>query len=88
MSRSRRKCAKIGLAAGSHTSDKKDKVVANRRIRSAVKKAIKNGEDVLPLKREVSNRYAFSKDGKSYFGRLKYGSAKDKELYESLKRKK
>jgi len=87
MSRSRRKHDIIGLACHHHISEKKDKKASNRRFRSSVKQALRSGKDILPLRRELSDLWSFSKDGKTYFGELKYGGKRDKGIYDSLRRK-
>jgi hypothetical protein len=52
------------------TSDKADKVNANRRLRRLVKERLKDDEFideiVLPQLREISNVWDFAKDGKSF----------------------
>ncbi len=64
MSRSKRKTPKRGNCV-CH-SEKQDKTLANRKYRQAIKRAIKNNTEILPLKKEVSNIWRFGKDGKSY----------------------
>ena len=65
MSRSRRKSPIIGVGS---RSDKQDKRNANRKLRRRVKETIKTQDsetiDELPILREVSNVYDFTKDGK------------------------
>lgn len=62
MSRSWRKNPYIGIAGD---SDKKDKQLANRRLRRRVKEELNKGREVLVSKRESSNVWSFSKDGKT-----------------------
>lgn len=64
MSRSKRKTPIVGNAIC--RSEKEDKQIANRKLRRAQKQAINNGDEILPLKREKSNVWAFGKDGKHY----------------------
>ena len=64
MSRSYRKKKITGVST--NASDKKDKQSANKRLRCATKRALKNNEEVLPEKREISDVYDFAKDGKTY----------------------
>ena len=66
MSRSRRKHPIKGLAG---RSDKKDKRLANRRLRRLTKICLSSSDlqqdfTVLPVMREVSDPWDFSKDGK------------------------
>ena len=63
MSKSFRKNSIIGITSA--TSEKKDKRIANKRLRLKQKKALRNGK-ILPTIREVSNIYSFVKDGKQY----------------------
>lgn len=71
MARSRRHTpiASITTAA----SEKQDKRWANRNYRSALRRALKCGQDpdaaVLPILRDVSDEWAMAKDGRSWFGR-------------------
>lgn len=66
MSHSYRKSPIIGV--GGH-SDKKDKRLANRAERRITREILRLTEDetYLPLKREVSNVWDMSKDGKMRF---------------------
>jgi hypothetical protein len=67
MARSRKKHPAGGNAAAD--SDKADKQKASRVARRVVREAIARDPDsVLPLKREVSNVWKFSKDGKTWYG--------------------
>jgi hypothetical protein len=45
-------------------SEKKDKQIANRRLRRCVSEAINNDKSIMPLLREISCVYLFDKDGK------------------------
>lgn len=62
MSRSRRHTPIIGIAKAE--SEKRDKQIASRRVRRAVR--VRMGDDVLPLSRELSNPCCFAKDGKAW----------------------
>ncbi len=68
MSRSRRHlpCCSITVS-GFNRGEKRDKQIANRQERRVVATALR-GEppEVLPLKRELSNIWAWRKDGKQY----------------------
>ncbi len=72
MSRSKRNTPKRGITTSE--SEKEEKRRANRTLRKKVKIQIKKGKPVLSKLREISNVWAFSKDGKMY---LKDPSAKD-----------
>lgn len=63
MSHSKKKTKKSGLTTAE--SEKKDKQEANRKFRRVVKQKLKIGEE-FPKRREVSNVWAFGKDGKKY----------------------
>lgn len=65
MSRSRKKRPFSGVTIA--RNEKQEKRLANRKERRAVKAAIDNENDVLPHRREVSNVWAMSKDGKRRF---------------------
>lgn len=47
-------------------SEKQDKRLANRDFRRKAKLRVKSGSDEFLLMREVSNVWAFTKDGKRY----------------------
>jgi len=49
-------------------SEKKEKQLANRRLRKKAKQILKDFVDdyIIPLKREVSNRWDWTKDGLSW----------------------
>ena len=49
-------------------SEKRDKQLASRRWRHAVREAIRRGRDVLPVRRECSDPWLFDKDGKRWWG--------------------
>jgi len=66
MSRSR-KYTPIG-AITTATSEKRDKQLANRRLRAALRSAVALGADVLPEMRDVSDPWTFDKDGKTWRG--------------------
>ena len=61
MSRSYRKSPFMGLCSD---SDKIGKRLANRACRHAQNIAVKRGDEVVPVVREVYNVYDFPKDGK------------------------
>lgn len=66
MSRSFKKTKIFGITFAK--SEKEEKRFANRKLRRAVRQKIKiRKEEILPNLREVSNVWAFSKDGKRYF---------------------
>jgi hypothetical protein len=69
MSRSRRKTPISGITVAE--SEKKDKQIANRRLRHRVRSALATGAEVLPERREVSNVWSFDKDGKHWWDRKK-----------------
>ena len=48
-------------------TEKRDKSNANKKLRLLVKVRIKKGFDTLPILKEVSNVWAFTKDGKHYW---------------------
>lgn len=68
MSRSRRKTPIIGVCG---KSEKKDKRLANRKLRRMVHVLIRLGDEHFPSIREVSNVWAWSKDGKQYLAHKK-----------------
>lgn len=61
MSRSRRHTPIMGTTTA--RSEKYDKRLANRALRRETKMALKDEKEVLPIVREVSNKYDFAKDG-------------------------
>ncbi len=67
MSRSYRKTPITGITTAA--SEKRDKQLANRRLRRRVKQALRGEPEaqVLPLKREVSDVWTMDKDGKRWF---------------------
>jgi hypothetical protein len=67
MSRSCRKTPIVGITTAA--SEKRDKQLANRRLRRVVKRVLRDEPEaqVLPLKREVSDVWAMDKDGKCWF---------------------
>jgi len=83
MSRSYKKQLYCGIAA---TSDKKGKQKANRAFRRKEKTSIATFKlKNLPIHlNEVSDTWSFPKDGKMYFGNLKF---KDEKWFIKLKRK-
>lgn len=73
MSRSRRKTPSMGIAGGRRGSEKRDKTVAAKLVRAAVKQGLKAGRDDLPRHpREVLNPWSMAKDGKARFDPKKY----------------
>jgi len=64
MSRSYRKTPVCGWSCAE--SEKRDKQLANRALRCRVRAALATGRTI-PVQREVSQVYAFSKDGKQRF---------------------
>ena len=87
MSRSRRKHPICAITGASHVSNKKDKRIANKKLRLLAKKRIRAGRELMPLLREVSDVYAFAYDGCMYFGKLKDGDKREKDIYDQLMRK-
>ena len=65
MARSYRRTPIFGITTA--RSEKQDKKLANRRLRRKVKTCLANGDEQLPLLREVSNVWSFDKDGKAYW---------------------
>jgi hypothetical protein len=65
MARSHRHTPIFGITTSE--SEKKDKRIANRRLRRAVQRSILRGAEVMPLLREVSDVWGFDKDGKHYY---------------------
>ena len=68
MSRSRRKNPIRGNTTAE--SEKHSKLKANRKLRRLTKETLKNRKEVLPLLREVSDKWNFEKDGKKYVTNL------------------
>lgn len=66
MDRSRKHTQIFGIAV-CH-SEKHDKRTANRKLRVAVRAAVAHGDDLLPEMRNVSNVWAFGKDGRRCYG--------------------
>lgn len=64
MSRSKRKTKIHGNTSAK--SEKENKRDANRKLRRIVKQKVNSGKTELPELREVSNVWAFEKDGKRY----------------------
>jgi hypothetical protein len=64
MSRSKKKIKIRGVTWAD--SEKENKQDANRKFRRIVRQKIKMGENELPKLREISNVWAFEKDGKIY----------------------
>lgn len=65
MSRSYRRTPICGWSCAE--SEKRDKQLANRRLRRLVKGALATG-GMIPEMHEVSQRCVFAKDGKQWFG--------------------
>jgi len=51
-------------------SEKSDKRRWHGQFRRAVRNAIASETEVMPLEKEISNLWAFAKDGKAYYGSL------------------
>jgi hypothetical protein len=68
MSRSKRHTPIWGMT--SSESEKKDKRLARRKLRAALRRVTLE-DQVLPTLREVSEVWTFDKDGKHYFGHCK-----------------
>ena len=70
MGKSFRKHDIIGHGA---SSEKYDKRIANRCLRTKIKRLLRQDPfiEVLPIMREISDVWCFNKDGKSWFGDLK-----------------
>lgn len=64
MSRSKRKTPILPNCKA--TSEKDERQKANRKLRRIVKEKLAVLEEELPQKREVSDRWNWEKDGKSY----------------------
>ena len=64
MSRSKKKTKKRAITTA--TSEKEDKRLANRKIRRKNKTKSKLRDEEYHLKKELSNVWSFSKDGKIY----------------------
>ena len=64
MSRSKRKTPIFGMTTAE--SEKQDKRKANRLLRRLSRAMLGQGEELLPVIREVSSVWAFDKDGKRY----------------------
>lgn len=64
MSRSKKKTPVVGTTTSE--TEKDDKRKANRKLRRATKIEVHKEKEVLPEAREVSNVWAFGKDGKRY----------------------
>jgi hypothetical protein len=65
MSRSFRHTPSFGITTA--RSEKRDKRLANRRHRRITRVALAQGDEVLPLLRELSNVWGFDKDGKLWW---------------------
>lgn len=48
------------------SSDKKDKLIARRRLRKAIKQTSLDDDAIIPHAKEVSDVWCFAKDGKQY----------------------
>lgn len=64
MSRSHKSVPITGIACCD--SERRDKQIANRKLRAAIRVALSGGREVMPALREVSNAYSFGKDGKQW----------------------
>jgi hypothetical protein len=65
MARSRRRTPIFGITTSD--SEKRDKRLANRRLRRKVRLSIARGDEALPVLREVSDVWGFDKDGKRFW---------------------
>lgn len=72
MSGSIKKTPKVAITSAE--SEKDNKRAANRKLRRVTKVKIKKGEGELPTLKDISNTWAFDKDGKQY---LKNPAAKE-----------
>ena len=66
------------MGHGGATSEKEEKRFANRSLRRIVKMKIRKEFEVLPEMREISDVWCFRKDGKGWFGDMKYGIPRSK----------
>jgi hypothetical protein len=73
MARSHRHTPIFGITTSK--SEKRDKRIANRRLRRAVLRSILRGSEIMPLLREVSDVWSFDKDGKHF-----HSTASQKEM--------
>jgi hypothetical protein len=64
MSRSRRKKPILGITTAA--SEQQDKRLANRKLRRRLRQIPPDEDAILPEQREVSNIWAFDKDGKRW----------------------
>nr|WP_156428593.1 hypothetical protein [Magnetospirillum sp. XM-1]CUW37142.1 conserved protein of unknown function\ len=64
MARSKRRTPIFGITTAE--SEQWDKRIANRRWRSAVRRALKFDADILPERREHSDPWIMAKDGKRW----------------------
>lgn len=93
MSRSRRKTPKGGIAIASSEKEFKRQTNQNfrtkqREILRKVKHSKDPDETVFPHKpRDVENPWSGPKDGKSYFGKLKWGGEEENRYFRKLMRK-
>lgn len=65
MSRSRRKTPIRGITSAD--SEKSDKAASHRKVRRAVRIAVKQNASVLPQEKELTNPWSMAKDGKAWF---------------------
>jgi hypothetical protein len=65
MSRSRRKTPIFGMTTAE--TEKRDKRIANRRLRAHERVAMASGAEIVPGIRDVSSVWTFDKDGKRYW---------------------
>ena len=77
MGKSQRKHKIFGIAGGRRESEKKDKRLCNRSLRSKVRRQLKHGDPdaPFPLPDEVFNIWSMSKEGKRY-----WPDAEDKDM--------
>lgn len=65
MSRSRRKTPIHGMTCAK--SEKSDKSHSHRKLRRAVRIAVRADAPLLPLEKELTNTWSMAKDGKTHF---------------------
>jgi len=65
MSRSHRHTPIVGWTLA--RSEKRDKRLANRKLRAAIREALHHENEVMPVLREVSNVWDFNKDGRQWW---------------------
>ena len=66
MSRSFRRTPIFGITTA--TSEKQDKLAANRRWRAAIRRALRSQAEIMPHHREHADPWTMAKDGKRWMG--------------------